>query len=126
MQLDADDLAPGAARAAVRRAAEPLRDVALGDIELVTSELVANAVEYGVGESVGFGVRIEDARHMEVRVTNAVDLLGAGEPFPSRPWTMPDPLQVRGRGLAVVEVLAAEAEVQVNGNSVEVRAVVPV
>lgn len=135
MQLVADDMAPGAARSAVRRAAASLHDAApgdissqdlqLGDIELVTSELVTNAVEYGTGETVELGLRLDDG-HMEVRVTNSIDTPGDGAVLPGRPWSMPDPNQLRGRGLAVVEVLAHETEVRVRDGSVEVRAVVPV
>lgn len=110
--LDADAGAAAAARELAGELAEDLPARTREDLLLVTSELVANAVEHGSGDKVWLRVGIvdEDEAAVEVAVGNSV-----GDPesaLPDRPWRMPEPTAVRGRGLAIVSNLADEVRVE--------------
>ena len=115
--LDADARAAGEARAIAEDVASRLPAQLRDDVLLVTSELVANAVEHGSGDRVNLRLQVvepsedsdSDAGAIEVAVRN--DLDGSDLPLPPRPWRMPDPQAVRGRGLAIVQSLAARVRV---------------
>ncbi len=111
--LAADAGAAAAARQLAGEFAEDLPARAREDLLLVTSELVANAVEHGSGDKVWLRVEVLDGDSqpaVEVAVGNRV-----GDPdgaLPERPWRMPEPTAVRGRGLAIVSNLADEVRVE--------------
>lgn len=86
-------------------------DALIQQAALVTSELVANAVQEAPGRPF-----LVIARHRPVtgaltlRVVN--DLARTGRPPAPGPWTVPPPASPRGRGLAIVTALADDVAVR--------------
>jgi anti-sigma regulatory factor (Ser/Thr protein kinase) len=90
--------ASGVARAAVRdRFADALSSQAIADLELVTSELVANAVEHGCG-TIRLNVDL-DRSGLHGSVADG------GDGFDYLPRSL-DNDECRGRGLAIVDAVA--------------------
>ena len=119
--VDAVDAAAGEARSALtREVGGRVEEDVLADAELVLSELVANAAEHGTGPSIPVKVHVDGpGRGVRVTVRNRSDAT-----LPERPWRMPAPDAVRGRGLAVTETLSSRIEVHDGGGTVEVSAVI--
>lgn len=118
-QFPADDTSPGSARALLDIVADSAVPPRLrADAELVISELVANAVEHGDGGPVQVEVARPGRFTLVVTVRNRAE--GA---LPPRPWEMPGPESVRGRGLAVVTALCASVDAEQDGETIAVRAV---
>ncbi|MFD4986467.1 ATP-binding protein [Streptomyces sp. NPDC058374] len=79
-----------------------------GDVTLVVSELVTNAIEYGEGSPVG--LRVTRAAHeLCVEVTD-------GNPEPARSPS-PSDLAENGRGLLIVAALAQQWDVSNDGKT---------
>lgn len=116
--LPATPASSAEARRIALAAASGLDAEARARVELVTSELVANAVEHGTGTEIVLGIRAL-APGVEVIVRNR-----AGRELPPRPWTMPGPDARRGRGLAVVAAASDHVEADLHGDEMVVRAVV--
>jgi anti-sigma regulatory factor (Ser/Thr protein kinase) len=79
-----------------------------GDAELLASELVANAAEHGDGHPIGLALR----RHAEPGEQPGItcEVTDTSPAMPQR--TEPGPDAERGRGLAIVEALAATSGVR--------------
>jgi len=119
--LPADRTAPAAARHLLEELTNgELDEGTFADAQLVLSELVTNAVEYGVGESIRVDITRCAPAAVELRVRNRVD--GDGPRVPPRPWTMPGAPALRGRGLAVVQSLASWTSVTSENDWLELRA----
>lgn len=117
-QLDATPQAAGRARSVLEASVfDDVAEQVLADAALVLSELVENAAEHGTSETVSAGVRLVSGNCIGVTVAN-----GADQRLPRRPWSMPGPESVRGRGLAVVEALAPRIDVRDGHGLVEVSA----
>ena len=97
--LPADSAAPATARRRLGEHAEGLPQQLIDDALLLVSELVTNAVQHGQPDIVltirpnppGIGVSVRDG--------------GAEEPVP--PTDEPDPLDLHGRGLHIVDALSS-------------------
>lgn len=123
MWLEADAAAAGVARSIASDLARGLPHSVRDDALLVTSELVANAVEHGSGDRVLLRVRTmesengsdREVRALEVAVRNEID--GPDHRLPPEPWHMPGPAAARGRGLAIVANLTTRVRVCTEGTS---------
>jgi anti-sigma regulatory factor (Ser/Thr protein kinase) len=104
--LPFDDSAPRLARQFVARAAGSLPGDVRADASLLASELTTNAVRYG-RPSITLRVRLGDGRLR-------VDVHDQGDPMP--PWvaSRTSSVQPRGRGLVIVNHLAASWGVTVS------------
>ncbi|MER7362185.1 ATP-binding protein [Nonomuraea wenchangensis] len=77
-------------------------DPALGDVQLIASELVTNAVVHGAGAWVRMSLRtMEEGERRYWRLAVADPGLAAGVPIPR----LPQLHEVRGRGLWIVDEL---------------------
>lgn len=99
------------------RGARARSDV-IADLQLVVSELAANAIEHGVGEQVTVEVDWTDARWWQVTVSSTID---AGRLGAVRDWTMADVGAGSGRGLGIVRRLVDDVWVDRRGDHVAVR-----
>ena len=110
----------GATRRFVREVIEPYvdDDVRLGDIDLATSELVTNAIEYGDAQPVLVAV---DAgpQAVVVAVTSAVGATGL-DGLAERHGPQPVPAMRTGRGLAIVRAVSDLVELHANDDTVTV------
>jgi anti-sigma regulatory factor (Ser/Thr protein kinase) len=108
-ELPADPRSARQARCAARRAmaAWGMADLS-GDTELLASELVANAVEYANGQSIGFVLRrLADA---EGQTAVTCEVSDSSRDLPKARDAYPD--AERGRGLAIVAALASASGVR--------------
>lgn len=96
--LDADERAPGRARALVRRVAAHLGEETATDLELVVSELVTNAIMHGPGGEVGVRLELRPGGRVRGEVTDAG---GAG-----RVAMRPVADDTGGMGLRLVDAVA--------------------
>lgn len=117
-----DDTAACSARAMVQESAEGMEGSACADAVLVVSELVANAVEHGIGDEVRVRLTRTGMGELQVSVFNR--LRDHTADLPERPWRMPGVDATRGRGLAVVESLSSQVRVTYPDAGVEVTATV--
>ena len=99
VELDSTVAAVGRARRIVREYAAGMPVELVADAELLTSELVTNAVRHGRP-----GVRLEMARE---RSSLWVSVHDQGGDLPVLKSTRPDRTAVSGRGLRIVETLAS-------------------
>jgi anti-sigma regulatory factor (Ser/Thr protein kinase) len=109
-ELPADRSAPRLARACLRAAASPQLDEQTGaDLELLTSEVVSNAVEHaGMSSNDRILVRVETTDPIHV------DVLDTGPGF--RPLVRtPDSVSGRGWGLSLLDRLAKDWWVEREG-----------
>jgi serine/threonine-protein kinase RsbW len=86
------------------------------DLTLAVAELVANAVEYGVGPWLVLELEI----HAGVVSIVVIHDGGADLGDPSR-WAMPPPTSTSGRGLAIVRRLVDRVEWSRSGGQLKVR-----
>lgn len=84
----------------------------IADVELITSELVTNAVEHGAVHDVTIILRCDDDE-VSVTVVSVGASPGVG-PIPT--WELPIADEVMGRGLAIVRLVADRVEVQQSAN----------
>lgn len=107
----------GAARDLVREAlaGTGLDDAKVGDLQLVVSELVTNAVVHGNGASIAVELTVAPDQ-----VTCAVVSDGQNLPEISS-WVAPVDGRSSGRGLSIVRALADAVTVEVDGDHVVVR-----
>ncbi|MFC7593021.1 ATP-binding protein [Nonomuraea antimicrobica] len=99
-EIDDPALLPGLARRELAGWLEDRR--ALGDLQLIASELVSNAVLHGSGGWVRMSLRPVEQRERRFWRLNVVDPgLSASVPMPR----MPGPHEQTGRGLWVVDAL---------------------
>jgi anti-sigma regulatory factor (Ser/Thr protein kinase) len=89
----------------------------LGDVELAVSELVTNAVEYGLAEPVTVRVAV-DAATLFVSISSARDAAGIADPTT---WAGPLPAMRTGRGLAIVRAITDEVSVDADDSTVTVH-----
>jgi anti-sigma regulatory factor (Ser/Thr protein kinase) len=92
-------------------------DDLLGDVELAVSELVTNAIEYGLAEPVTVRVAA-DTDALVVSVTSARSGPGIADPST---WAGPLPAMRTGRGLAIVRGLTDEVSVAADDTTVTVH-----
>ena len=79
----------------------------VADAQLVVSELVSNAVEHGIGETLSLdAVSDHDSISLSVRSRCRIRDLRR-EPV----WDLPEPWQIGGRGLPIVSTLSAATPV---------------
>lgn len=95
------------ARQTVRRWLSGLTDPVVGDVELIVSELVTNAIDHGPEGSVVVEVDHDDSV-VRASVTSAAPSVEL--PSPDR-WALPTPDATSGRGLAIVRRLADDVQV---------------
>jgi anti-sigma regulatory factor (Ser/Thr protein kinase) len=89
----------------------------IADIELVTSELVTNAVEHGEDHQVTVAVRTAiDA--IVVSVTSSGSTRSLGEPAS---WAEPLPVDRSGRGLAFVRAVSDRVTVDIGEDTLTVN-----
>lgn len=108
VELAADMANVGLARRAVRDGLSGLPDSIVGDLQLIVSELVTNAIDHGPAGSVIVEIHRDD------------HVVGATVTSPAPPtelrspdtWTIPDAEATSGRGLAIVRQVADEVEVR--------------
>jgi anti-sigma regulatory factor (Ser/Thr protein kinase) len=114
--LEGTDLSDTArARRFVRRHAE---NSVNSDLELATSELVSNAIQYGA-EGVTVIVH-HDADGVSVTVENEVG--GDDVPDDVSSWTIGDPAARSGRGLAIVRAVSDHVELVREGRRLSITA----
>jgi anti-sigma regulatory factor (Ser/Thr protein kinase) len=88
-----------------------------GDLELAVSELVTNAVEYGLDEPVTVTVTVT-AASIVVSVRSARTSSGIADPST---WAGPLPAMRTGRGLAIVRSISDDVTVEADDSSVTVH-----
>ncbi|MEQ1874089.1 MAG: ATP-binding protein [Ilumatobacteraceae bacterium] len=86
---------------------------------LIASELASNAVQAGPGHPYELRIRLVDPNAASLSIRNHTT--GTVPPPPAN-WRPVDDLAVRGRGLSIVESLADEVSVEVDGDDVTVTA----
>jgi anti-sigma regulatory factor (Ser/Thr protein kinase) len=103
----------GAAAAAIeRRGPDDHRD-----LELATSELVTNAVEYGLDEPIAVRVTVTPTA-VSVSVRSARSSAAIADPSS---WAGPLPAMRTGRGLAIVRAVSDEVAVEADDHTVTVH-----
>lgn len=82
-------------------------DDVIADLELITSELVTNAVEHGANQAIEIAVRCADDE-ISITVVSAGPSPGVG---PVRGWELAAIDDVTGRGLGIVRLVADHVEI---------------
>ncbi len=88
---------------------------AIGEFELIVSELVANAVEHGDGGDVAVHVDVADAAWLVLTIRSGISR--RMPPLDPASWTVAAASQPSGRGLGIVRELAQEIDVVRDGDS---------
>ncbi len=88
-----------------------------GDLELAVSELVTNAIEYGLDEPVTVTVEVTPAT-IDVSVRSARTSTAIADPST---WAGPLPAMRTGRGLAIVRSVSDDVLVDADDATVTVR-----
>lgn len=115
--------APSSARGArefvsgVLRGAQ-LDKAAIGEFELIVSELVANAVEHGDGGDVSVHVGVADAAWLNLTIRSGISR--RMPPLDPASWRVAAASQPSGRGLGIVRELAHEIDVVRDGDCLEI------
>lgn len=105
--LDADMSQVAVARSFVRDALDGVAPAVGADVQLIVSELVTNAFEYGDGSPVTLLLQTDERG---VRVT--VDSAGRpGDVDPVDRWAVAEQDSVGGRGLGIVRTVADSVDV---------------
>jgi anti-sigma regulatory factor (Ser/Thr protein kinase) len=119
--FSADTTSIGAARRFVREttleSSNGRRDDRLGDVELAVSELVTNAIEYGLDEPVTVTVTVNLAA-VVVSVRSARTSSAIADPST---WAGPLPAMRTGRGLAIVRAVSDDVSVDADDSTVTVH-----
>lgn len=116
-QFPADTLYVAEARRFVRHVIEATGDESLAaDFELISSELITNAIEHGTGDLVDLAVE-GDQRSVTLTVISRGN---AGQVAPSNRWAVADPDSVTGRGLGIVRALADRIDVHRRGDELRI------
>lgn len=119
--FSAESTSIGAARRFVRdEVADALADRGdelRGDLELAVSELVTNAVQYGLDQPVSVSVSVTPAE-VVVSVRSARTSSDIADPST---WAGPLPAMRTGRGLAIVRSITDEVAVEADDASVTVH-----
>jgi anti-sigma regulatory factor (Ser/Thr protein kinase) len=89
----------------------------VGDLELAVSELVTNAVEYGLDEPVTVEVGVTES----VAVVAVTSVRTASEIADPSTWAGPLPAVLSGRGLAIVRSVSDDVSVDADGATITVR-----
>lgn len=105
------------ARVSIGDAIDVVDDDLAGDVELAVSELVTNAVEYGLDEPVTVRVAA-DSSTLVVSVSSARTGVEIADPLT---WSGPLPAVRTGRGLAIVRAVTDEVSVDVDEATVTVH-----
>jgi anti-sigma regulatory factor (Ser/Thr protein kinase) len=105
-----------AARRFVRQALTGIDPEVSADLQLVTSELMTNAIEHAASPHVTVELEIHDG---EVVLT--VTSHGSAPLAPVESWVPAPPDARAGRGLAIVRELATEVEVEHAAGALRVR-----
>lgn len=116
--LEADSSQVTHARRFVRRSVESADPAVIDDLQLITSELFTNAVEYGSGDTVGITV-LRRKGEVSVTVESSGPTPGVG---PASGWRVADPETLNGRGLGIVRELADGLVVERGGDEFIVTA----
>lgn len=92
------------------------------DLQLVVSELGANAVQHGDGNPVVVVIDNTDRAWWTICVSNSVpdDLRGGGLLSSRSPWPKPPPHAMSGRGLQIVRDLSDDVQIDEQGSAVTV------
>lgn len=84
---------------------------------LIASELASNAIQAGPGHPYELRVRVVDPNAASLSIRNHTLRT---VPPPQADWRPVDDLAIRGRGLSIVQSLADEMTVEVDGDEVTV------
>jgi anti-sigma regulatory factor (Ser/Thr protein kinase) len=108
-------------RAFVREvlSAADVPDPVASDVELVVSELGANAVEHGVGDEFTVTIDVSRRRWLAVSVTCVSDAAPALRAW--RTWAIAPPDARSGRGLGIVRRLMDDVDVEARNGRLTVR-----
>lgn len=87
---------------------------------LITSELASNAIQAAPGTLYQLALRVVDPNAVSLSIRNRSS--HGTFPPPRASWRPVDDLAIRGRGLAIVDSLTDEVDVEVEGNEVTVTA----
>ncbi len=117
--IEADVQQVSAARRFVRQALVDASDEISGDLQLIVSELVTNAIEHGTGDTVSIGVE-EVADGYAIVVTSAD---GRADIAPKDEWAIAAAASRSGRGLGIVREVADRVDVRRSGSTLTVTAV---
>ena len=105
--LSADLAEVATARRFVRSHLADVDEQVAADAQLVTSELVTNAIEHGTGDQVTVCVHVGGA---DVEVT--VESIGPSPDVgPADQWRLADAESIDGRGLGIVRAVASDIAV---------------
>lgn len=107
MELEPDLEHVSTARRFVRSHLSDVDDVVAADVQLITSELVTNAIEHGAGGPVTLALEADD----EIVVVS----VESGGPSPNvgpvDDWQVAAADEIDGRGLGIVRAIASEVAV---------------
>lgn len=106
LELPRDPTAPGKARAFVSRFAQRIPRDQAGDLRLLTSELVTNAVKYGGTGNLQLRLEEIEDRRLRVEIVDNGEGFAAQEVADARDREDLD--KVGGWGLPIVEALAVD------------------
>jgi anti-sigma regulatory factor (Ser/Thr protein kinase) len=96
-----------------------LADDIVADVQLVVSELAANAIEHGAGDDLAVEVDASHHRFLEVSVTCVSDAAPALRAW--RTWAIASPDARSGRGLGIVSTLMDDIDVEARNDRMTVR-----
>ena len=118
VQLRADTVNVAVARRFVRNAlaACDADEVVVADLELISSELVTNAILHATGDIVDISVSC-DGNVVTLSVTSIGNDHQVG---PSRHWRIAEPDSITGRGLGIVRSLADRIEVRHRAGALQI------
>ncbi len=97
----------GARRALTSHFGGLVRPVVIADAQLVVSELVSNAVEHGIGETLTITASAE-GETLSVSVSSRCRVRDLRR---QPDWNLPEPTEICGRGLPIVGTLALSTPV---------------
>ena len=97
---------------------EQVDQSAIGEVELIVSELVANAVEHGDGGDVVMQVDLADTAWLALTIRSGISR--RMPPLDPELWTVAAASQPSGRGLGIVRELSHEIAVVRDGDCLEI------
>lgn len=121
LELSAEPASVPAARRFVRAAlTEVVAAEVAADLQLVVSELVTNAVQYGTESPIAVAVGYDPGAAF-VAVTNTSAVTSAVGPVST--WNISDVRQLDGRGLGIVRAIADDVSVERSDRQLTIKAV---